>query len=70
MNEKKQSKSREQWLQERKKGIGGSDAAVVIGKSKWKNNVQLWEEKTGRIETPDISDKPYVQYGIQGKSSG
>ena len=45
MNEKKQSKSREQWLQERKKGIGGSDAAVVIGKSKWKNNVQLWEEK-------------------------
>ena len=61
MNKKNQSKSREEWLQERKKGIGGSDAAVVIGKSKWKNNVQLWEEKTGRIETPDISDKPYVQ---------
>ena len=67
MNKKNQSKSREEWLQERKKGIGGSDAAVVIGKSKWKNNVQLWEEKTGRIETPDISDKPYVQYGIQAE---
>ena len=29
--------NREEWLEERKKGIGGSDAAVVIGKSKWKN---------------------------------
>ena len=59
--------TREEWLQERKKGIGGSDAAVVLGKSKWKNNVELWEEKTGRRETPDISDKPYVQYGIQAE---
>ena len=59
--------TREEWLQERKKGIGGSDAAVVIGKSKWKNNVELWEEKTGRKETPDISDKSYVQYGIQAE---
>ena len=59
--------NREEWLQERKKGIGGSDAAVVMGKSSWKNKVKLWEEKTGRIETPDISDKPYVQYGIKAE---
>lgn len=59
--------TREEWLEERKKGIGGSDAAVVLGKSKWKNNVELWEEKTGRRETPDISDKPYVRYGVQAE---
>ena len=59
--------TREEWLEERKKGIGGSDAAVVLGKSKWKNNVELWEEKTGKRETPDISDKPYVRYGVQAE---
>lgn len=59
--------TREEWLEERKKGIGGSDAAVVLGKSKWKNNVELWEEKTGKRETPDISDKPYVRYGAQAE---
>lgn len=59
--------NREEWLEERKKGIGGSDAAVVLGKSKWKNNVELWEEKTGKRETPDISDKPYVRYGVQAE---
>lgn len=59
--------NREEWLKERKLGIGGSDAAAVLGKSKWKTNMQLWEEKTGRRKTPDISDKPYVQYGIKAE---
>ena len=40
--------NREEWLKERKKGIGGSDAATVLGKNPWKTNVELWEEKTGR----------------------
>ena len=56
-------KDHEAWLQERKYGIGASDAASILGMSKWKSNQQLWEEKVG-IRTPeDISDKPYVQYG-------
>lgn len=52
-----------EWLQERKYGIGASDAASILGISKWKTNVQLWEEKVGIREPEDISDKPYVQYG-------
>lgn len=56
--------TREQWLQERKSGIGGSDAAAIIGLNPYKTNIQLWEEKTGLKEAVDISDKPYVQYGI------
>lgn len=59
--------TREEWLKERKFGIGGSDAAAVLGLSKWKTNVQLWEEKTGRRKAPDISDKPCVQYGIHAE---
>ena len=37
-----------EWHNLRKKGIGGSDAGVIIGKNKYKNILQLWEEKTGR----------------------
>lgn len=56
-------KDHEAWLQERKYGIGASDAASILGMSKWKSNQQLWEEKTGLREPEDISGKPYVQYG-------
>ena len=55
--------TREEWLEERKKGIGGSDAAAIIGKNPYKSNVKLWREKTGKEEPEDISDKPYVKYG-------
>lgn len=53
----------EEWLKERRYGIGASDAAALLGMSKWKTNQQLWEEKVGLREPEDISDKPYVQYG-------
>ena len=57
-------KDRDEWLEHRKNFIGGSDAACVIGCNPWKSNVDLWEEKTGRVQPDDISDKPYVQFGI------
>lgn len=57
-------KDRSEWLHERTAGIGGSDAAAIIGLNPWKDNVQLWKEKAGLIEPEDIGDKPYVQYGI------
>lgn len=40
--------SEQEWLELRKKGIGGSDAGAIMGKNKYKNILQLWEEKTGR----------------------
>ena len=55
--------SRDEWLKQRHIGIGGSDAGTVLGVNKYKNNVQLWEEKTGRTVPPDISDKPAVVFG-------
>lgn len=51
------------WKEARKNGIGGSDAASIIGRNPWKTNIQLWEEKTGYCEPEDISDKPAVIYG-------
>ena len=55
--------TKEKWLEERKYGIGASDISAVMGINKFKTNMQLWEEKTGRREPEDIGDKPYVKFG-------
>ena len=59
--------TREQWLEERKNGIGGSDAAAILGLNPYKTNVELWEEKTKRREPVDISEKDYVKYGTNAE---
>ena len=41
--------TREQ-IEFRKGGIGGSDAAAVLGASPWKSALELWLEKTGRTD--------------------
>lgn len=53
----------DEWLEQRKNGIGGSDAGTVLGVNKYKSNVELWLEKTGQSEPEDISDKPAVKFG-------
>ena len=40
----------EQFLENRKKGIGGSDVAAILGFSPYKSPYQLWLDKTGRSE--------------------
>lgn len=49
---------RKAWLQMRRTGIGGSDAAVIVGQSKWKSPWDLWLDKTGQAEIEeDESDE-------------
>jgi len=38
---------REQWLELRRQGIGGSDAAAILGMNPWKSPMDVWLEKTG-----------------------
>lgn len=38
--------SHEDWLQWRKRGIGGSDVAAIAGLSKYKSPVGVWLDKT------------------------
>lgn len=59
--------SREKWLLNRAKGLGGSEISAVIGCNPYLDNVTLWELKTGRRAPEDISDKPYVQYGTKAE---
>lgn len=60
-------KNRKDWLEHRRKRIGGSDAAAIIGLNPWRTNVELWEIKTGRKEQDDISQEPFVLYGTQAE---
>lgn len=57
-----------EWLAFRKNGIGASDAAAVLGLSKWKTNQELWEEKMGLREPKDLSQNERVQYGQAAES--
>lgn len=59
--------SREEWLKNRNKGIGGSEISAVVGCNPYMDNVTLWEIKTGRRRADDMSDKPYVRYGTQAE---
>lgn len=59
--------SHEEWLLNRKNGLGGSEISAVIGCNPYMSNTELWELKTGRRQAQDISDKPYVQYGTQAE---
>ena len=60
-------KNRKEWLRFRHKYIGGSDASCIIGLNPYKTNIELWEEKTGRREPEDISEKDYVKYGTKAE---
>lgn len=62
-----QLNSRAEWLEHRKNYIGGSDASCIVGMNPYKSNVELWEEKTGKKQAEDISDKPYVKYGTEAE---
>lgn len=55
------ARTREEWLDARKSGIGGSDAAAVLGASPWKSPYALWAEKTG-LET-DLTDNEVLRWG-------
>ena len=47
---------RQEFLERRKTGIGGSDVAAVFGVSKWKTPYQLWLDKTSETVTEKESD--------------
>ena len=59
----KETNAEAAWLAERLTGIGGSDAPVVLGLSKFKSPYELWAEKSGVIEAPDLSDREWIEWG-------
>lgn len=47
------------WLEYRKRGIGGSDASVVCGISRYKSPVELWLDKTGQLPPQEAGEAAY-----------
>lgn len=43
--------TRDEWLKQRSKGLGGSDAGAVMGLNPYKSAYTLWAEKTGLVSS-------------------
>jgi putative phage-type endonuclease len=52
---------REAWLAERRKGIGGSDVAAILGLSRWKTPLDVYLEKIG--EAPATVETEPMRWG-------
>ena len=50
--------SYQEWLEIRRSGIGGSDAAASLGLSSWKSPIELWEEKVLGKTQPKQDSEP------------
>lgn len=53
--------SREEWLSHRKKSIGGSDAASIIGLNPWSSPYSVWADKLGKL--PPKEDNEAMRLG-------
>jgi len=53
--------TKEEWLQARKMGIGGSDVAAICGISRWKSPLEVYLEKVG--EKSSTVDNECVYWG-------
>lgn len=52
----------DEWREERRRGVGGSDVAAILGLSHYSSPYQVWLDKVEGIHD-DISDKPSVEWG-------
>lgn len=51
--------SYEDWLQNRRIGIGGSDASAICGVNKYKTTLEVWMDKLGLSEGSESSEAAY-----------
>lgn len=52
---------RGEWLEHRRKGIGGSDIAGILGLSKWSSPMKVYQDKIG--ELPEIEESEVMYWG-------
>lgn len=50
------------WIQERRKGVCGSESSVVLGINPYKLILSLWQEKTNRLPIED-NETNYTHFG-------
>lgn len=64
-----QMQDREAWRKLRNSGLGGSDAAVIMGVNPWKSALALWAEKTGQKEPEDLSGNQRIYWGQKNEAN-
>jgi len=57
------NQSKEDWLSQRSLTVGGSDMGTLFNKNEYNSVTQLFYEKLGRIQPPDLSENSAVHYG-------
>lgn len=62
MVEMKSYKTANEWLRARKSYIGGSDVSSIMGCNKYRNNIDLYLEKTGQRKKAFVTN-PAIEYG-------
>lgn len=53
----------DEWLEQRRRGIGGSDVAAIMGLSQYRGPYEVWAEKLGYVQPADLSMVEAVQWG-------
>lgn len=53
--------SREEWLENRRKGIGGSDIGAICGVNPWKSPMSVYLDKIG--ELPPVEENDAMHFG-------
>lgn len=51
------------WLEARRKGIGGSDAAAILGVSRYRTAIDVWTDKLGLV--PERPQTPAMAWGLR-----
>lgn len=54
---------RGEWLEARRKGIGGSDAAAILGLSRYRTAIDVYEDKLGLV--PERPQTAAMQWGLR-----
>jgi putative phage-type endonuclease len=57
--------TREQWLEERRKGIGGSDAAGILGLSPFSTPLSVWNDKIGRSKPIEETESMWLGTNLE-----
>jgi putative phage-type endonuclease len=52
--------NRDEWLQQRRNYLGGTDVAAIVGENQFKSPLQVWLDKKGLSED---HDNPRMRYG-------
>ena len=59
------STQQRQWLERRRKGIGGSDASSILGVNPYKSSLKVWREKVEGYDEEDLKPNKRMEVGTR-----